>query len=218
LRKWRETGTLLAPERTGGKLMSWFGSERHVKEAVEHAIRIAKRRPLPATARSLTRPELIDQHRNVIGAASILMFLLFLVATVYLLRSGGGVFPTAVMLVLLVAALVLFVAGRARMQRGQEYRDPQIRIAAGGDRVTFTKQAETRQVDWLSLEAEVSYVVGSKGHVTFLGLKLESPFGRIALEDSWYRNGRNLAAAMLLGKIRAEEARERDKVGIRPTE
>lgn len=198
--------------------MSWFGTERHIKLAVEHAVRIANRRPLPATARSLTAPELIERHRNVVGAASIFMFLLFLVATIYLLRSGGGVGPTAVILALLVAALVLFVAARARMQRGQEYRDPQIRIAAGVDGVTFTNQAETQRVYWLSLEAEVSYVVGSKGHVTFLGLKLESPFGRIPLEDGWYRNGRNLGAAILLGKVRAEEARERDKMGIRPTE
>jgi hypothetical protein len=197
--------------------LSWFGSERHVKEAVEHAIRIAKRRPLPATARSLTRPELIDRHRNVIGAASIFIFLLFLVATFYLLRSGG-VGPTVVLLVLLVAALCLFVAGRARMRRGQDYQDPQIRIAAGGDGVTFTNQAETRQVDWHLLEAKVSYVVGHKGHVTFLGLKLEGPFGRILLEDAWYRNGRDIAAAIVVGKLRAEQARDRDKIGIVPTE
>lgn len=53
---------------------------------------------------------------------------------------------------------------------------------------------------------------------TFTGLRLESPFGPIVLEDDWYRDGRALAAAIILGRVRAQEARERAKVGIAPTD
>lgn len=195
--------------------MSWLGDERHIEQSVAQAKRIAARLDQPVSARSLTPPELLDRHRNRIGLAALVLVVGLLVMAFFALREGGAL-ATFAMIFALVALPTMFVAGRMRMDRHRDYRDPQIRIVAGAEGLAFTNPEGSRLVDWLSVEAKVRYVV-QKDRATFIGLTLESPFGRLLLDDDWYRNGRNLAAAIVLGKVRAHEAHARDKEGIAPT-
>jgi hypothetical protein len=196
--------------------MSWFGPERHVEQSIEQAKKIAARLTLPVMARSLTRPELVDKHRNAIGIV-VVFLLLFLVGALFFSLDDGWL-TNFILLLMLVAVPALFVAGQMRMRRHRDYRDPRIRIEAGRDGLDFTNEAGTQRVDWLSVEAKVRFVIGKGDYARFTGLRLDSPFGPIVLEDDWYRNGRNLAAAIILGKLRAEAGRERDKVGIAATD
>ncbi len=196
--------------------MSWFGPERHIEQSVEQARTIAARLTLPVMARSLTRPELVDKHRNAIGIV-IVFLMLFLVVALFVSLDDGRL-TAFILLLMLVAVPALFVAGQMRMRRHRDYRDPRIRIEAGCDGLDFTNQAETQRMDWLSVEAKVRFVIGKGDHARFTGLRLDSPFGAIVLEDDWYRNGRNVAAAIILGKLRAEAGREHDKVGIAAAE
>lgn len=117
--------------------MSWFGSEKHVEQAVKQAMRIAERRPLPVAARSLTRAELIDKHRNRTAVAAFAVVLALIVILFFTLGEGGGGGGT-VLAITLIALPAMFVAGWAWIQRFREYRDPRIRIAADGAGVTFT--------------------------------------------------------------------------------
>ena len=197
--------------------MGWFGSDRHVEESVEQAQRLAARMTLPVTARSLTRSEVADRQRNIFGLGALVVMVFLLFALFLVMNEGGGVLAFALVLIL-IAPLGLFVAGKARMARFAGYRDPRIRIEADGDGVAFTNEAGTQRVDWLDIEARVRFVVGKNDSVTFTGLGLDSPLGAIGLEDDWYRNGRSLAAAIIAGKIRAAATRERDKVGIAPAD
>lgn len=197
--------------------MGSFGSDRHVEESVEQAQKLAAQMTLPVTARSLTRSELVDQQRNIIGLGALVIMLFLLFALFLVMNEGGGVRAFALVLIL-IAPLGLFVAGKARMARFAGYRDPRIRIVADEGGVAFTNEAGTQRVGWLGIEARVRFVVGKNDGVTFTGLGLESPLGRIGLEDERYRNGRNLAAAIIAGNIRAAAARERDKAGIAPAD
>lgn len=195
--------------------MGWFGNEGLEGAAVDAALKLAGRQELPVSARSLTRGELLDKHRAVIGFASLGLLAFFLFA-MFLVADEGGALASAVVVIFLVAAVAMFVAGRARMGRHAGYRDPRMTIEARADGVAFTGPDGTRTIGWPEIEASLSYAVGENRHVMFLGLKLESPFGPIPLEDGWYRNGQMLAAEIVQGRLRAEAGRERAKVGIGP--
>lgn len=195
--------------------MSWFGEEGLEKAAVEAALKLAGRQALPVSARSLTRGELLDKHRSVIGLASLGLLVFFLFA-LFLVAGEGRALASAVTMIALVAAAAMFVAGRARMGRHAGYRDPRIRIEARDDGVEYSGPDGVRRIGWSEIEAKVNYAVGENRHVMFTGLTLASPFGPITLEDGWYANGQALAAEIVQGKMRAEAARERAKAGIKP--
>jgi len=170
-------------------------------EARDQALALARRTPLPITARSLTEAEVarIDGRYVpvVLGiylAGAVPLFLLFAFA-------GNPGVPQLALLLAAEAALglLLWLLARRRARRRADYRDPRIVVEIGEGGATVRSAGRDYALGYR--EASVTFTaVRLRGVRHFLGLVLASPLGPLRLDALWFRPGRTLAAA-LAGKL-----------------
>lgn len=170
------------------------------KQALEQALNLAAKHPLPLTARSLSAEEIaaIDQRiypivfgLYCVGAVGILL----------LARFGAdeeaGLFPIAAIVALaLLVPLGLFA--RFKAGRRKDYRDPLQSVEASADGVTIRNAGRTARIAYGDVAlADIILLGGAKSRVLFLGVALDGPFGPVRLENMEYKNGTITAAAIV---------------------
>jgi hypothetical protein len=72
--------------------------------------------------------------------------------------------------------------------------------------VTITRPGGSQTLPYRDVRAKVSSFA-ARHSVRFLGVKMQSRFGPIALDDTLFVNGRNVAAAIVRGMTGARERR-----------
>jgi hypothetical protein len=169
-------------------------------QALEQAVNLAAKNPLPLTARSLSAEEIaaID-HRiypivfgiYAVGAIGILLFARF--GT----EGEAGLFPIAA-IVALVLLVPLWLFARFKAERRKAYRDPLQSVEASVDGVTIRDAGRTARIAYGEVAvAEVILLSGAKSRVLFLGVALDGPFGPVRLENMAYKHGTLAAAAIV---------------------
>ncbi|HSI17123.1 MAG TPA: hypothetical protein VK980_05095 [Sphingomonas sp.] len=175
--------------------------ERADALALEQALNLAAKNPLPLTARSLTAEEVAAIDRRIypiifglygVGAVGILLFAWFGTEA-----GDGAVFPIAA-IVALMLLIPLGLFARFKAGRRKDYRDPLVSIEASLDGVTIRSAGRTATLGYREVVvAGFILLPGAKSRVLFLGVTLEGPFGPLRLENMAYRDGTITAAAIV---------------------
>lgn len=175
--------------------------ERADAQALEQALNLAAKNPLPLTARSLTAEEVAAIDRRIypivfglygVGVVGILLFAWFGTE-----QGDGAVFPIAA-IVALVLLIPLGLFARFKAGRRKDYRDPVASIEASLDGVTIRSAGRTGRLDYREVVvAGFILLAGAKSRVLFLGVTLEGPFGPVRLENMAYKDGMITAAAIV---------------------
>jgi hypothetical protein len=174
--------------------------ERADEQALEQALSLAAKNPLPLTARSLTAEEIAAIDRRIypivlglygVGAAGILLFAWF--GT----EGAAGVFPVAA-IVALALLLPLCLFARFKAGRRKDYRDPLVSIAASGEGITIRSAGREARLAYRDVAPDAYILLpGAKSRVLFLGVVLDGPFGPVRLENMAYQAGTITAAAIV---------------------
>jgi hypothetical protein len=173
--------------------------ERADAQALQQALDLAAKHPLPLTARGLTAEEIAAIDRRAypvilglygVGAAGILLFAWFG-------TEGAGVFPIAAVVALaLLAPLWLFARFKAGRRKG--YRDPLVSVTASADGVTIRSAGRGASLGYGDIvPGEYILLSGAKSRVLFLGVALDGPFGPVRLENMAFAAGTITAAAIV---------------------
>lgn len=194
--------------------MGWFDNPRECEPAIEHAVKIARNKKLPITARSRTLAELNRFHGRLA---------LFLGA-VYVCLIGGLLLSVALdsgqasRSILIVAAPIAVAGGllipllaRWRRQKNAKYRDPGIEVQVGADGIIVSGAGGDYGIRWHEIDAQLNWITVKHG-TAFVGTWLHSPLGLIDLREETYRNGRSAAALIVRGMHDDYWRTERDKV------
>jgi hypothetical protein len=174
---------------------SW--EERAWKMDCDQAFGIAAGVKLPASTRSLTRAEAMGMDG---GRASLLYLLaLFLPLAVIALSIQSNVDSQSRLIWLTCGGaltVILYYVAKGLQQRRSAYVDPEIVVEVREGGVSVRNPAATHQLPDHDLRYEFVHY-SHKGSVTFLGIKLDTPLGLLELQDYWYRDARNVAAAIV---------------------
>jgi hypothetical protein len=194
--------------------LGWFDHTDESEPAVQHALRIARDKALPATARSCTRAEFLGRFRK----------LAIIAGTIYGLIGGGILLGLALdsgqesrgLLVmaasmLAIGALVIWLVIRWRFKRSSAYRDPEIAIDVGADGIIVRAAGGNHGMRWHEIEARPTWVK-IKSNVHFIGLQVQSPFGPVQLDEQHYQNGHVAAALIVRGIHDDYHARQKARV------
>lgn len=179
--------------------MAWFDEDSVARQAAAQAVRLADRLTLPVEARSLTREELARRERVVvrwmaIGLAAITAALL---AGVWgELQEAPSKALAILMPTVLLLGLPLLLAVRWARHRARHYRDPGIAVTVDRHGVVVRNAAQRHAIGWLEIDAKVESFSGRNG-IRFVGVTVKSPLGPIRLDNDFYLNGRDAAAAIL---------------------
>jgi hypothetical protein len=175
--------------------------ERGDAYALEQALSLAGKNPLPLTARSLTAEEIAAIDRRIypilfglygVGATGILLVAWFGTAA-----SDGAVFPIAA-IVALALLVPLWLFARFRAGRRKDYRDPMESVEARADGVTIRGAGREAPLGYSDLVVTGFILLpGAKSRVLFLGVTLDGPFGPVRLENMTYKDGTLAAAAIV---------------------
>ena len=170
-------------------------------QALEQALRLAAKHPLPLTARSLTAEEIAAIDHRIypivfglygVGAVAILLYAWFGTE-----QGDGAVFPIAA-IVALVLVLPLWLFARFKAGRRKDYRDPLASIEASADGVTIRSAGRTARLGYGEVVMNGFVLLpGAKSRVLFLGVALDGPFGPVRLENMAYKDGTITAAAIV---------------------
>jgi hypothetical protein len=169
--------------------------------AAEQALRLAGELALPVEARSLSHAELTGRQRRLIRFMTIG---LVLVAVALLAAVAGELreTPWKALAILaptaLIGGLPLLLAVRWHRQRAHEYRDPGIHVRVDEAGIVIRSAAAAHALGWSEIDAKVESFTG-RGGIQFVGATLTSPLGPIRLDNDYYANGRNAAAAVIRG-------------------
>lgn len=169
-------------------------------QALEQALDLAAKHPLPLTARSLTAQEIAAIDHRIypiifglygVGAVGILLVAWF--------GAEGKVdlFPIAAV-VALVLLVPLGLFARFKAGRRKDYRDPLVSIAADGEGITIRSAGREARLAYRDIALSGFVLLpGAKSRVLFLGVALDGPFGPLRLENLAYRDGTITAAAIV---------------------
>ena len=171
------------------------------QHAAAQALKLAARLTLPIEARSLTHAELSGRQRRVVRFMAIGVA----VVAVALLAAVAGELretPWKVLAILaptaLIGGLPLLLAVRWHRQRADGYRDPGVHVRVDEAGIAIRGAAASHTLGWSEIDAKVESFTG-RGGIQFLGATVTSPLGPIRLDDDYYANGRNAAAAVVRG-------------------
>ena len=194
--------------------MGWFDNPRECEPAIDHALKIARNRKLPITARSRTLAELNRFHgRLALFLGALYVFLIGGLLLSVALDSGqqsrwilAVAAPIAVAGGLLIPLLALW-----RRRKNAKYRDPGITVQVGADGIIASRAGDDYGIRWHEIDAQLNWVTVKHG-VAFVGMWLQSPLGQIELKEETYRNGRSAAALIVRGMHDAYWQNERKRV------
>lgn len=165
---------------------------------------LGRQHPLPLTARSRTLAE-VNRRSQLFTIGALAVFCPIAFAALAALSFSGGresrsLAPGMTMLVLaLIVGIFLVGAYRARKWRG--YRDPGIvvDVREGGVAIRSPDRSLTLGYPEVSF-AFITMLLPNKFRSSrvFVGIQLETPLGRLRLEDEYFRGGRVAAAAIAL--------------------
>ena len=175
--------------------------ERADAQALEQALNLAAKNPLPLTARSLTAEEVAAIDRRIypivfglygVGVVGILLFAWFGTE-----QGDGAVFPVAA-IVALVLLVPLGLFARFKAGRRKDYRDPMASIETSQDGVTIRSAGRTATLGYGEVVVnDFILLAGAKSRVLFLGVAVDGPFGPVRLENMAYQSGTITAAAIV---------------------
>ena len=175
--------------------------ERADAQALEQALNLAAKNPLPLTARSLTAEEVAAIDRRIypivfglygVGVVGILLFAWFGTE-----QGDGAVFPIAA-IVALVLLVPLGLFARFKAGRRKDYRDPMASIETSQDGVTIRSAGRTATLGYGEVVVnDFILLAGAKSRVLFLGVAVDGPFGPVRLENMAYQSGTITAAAIV---------------------
>jgi hypothetical protein len=168
--------------------------------ALEQALSLANKHPLPLTARSLTAEEIATIDRRIypilfgiygVGAAGIVAFAAF--------NADGesGMLPILIPFVLVLFIPLWFFA-RFKAGRRKDYRDPMESVEASADGVTIRSAGRTARLGYGEVVVSgFALLPGRRSQVLFLGVTLDGPYGPLRLENMAYKDGTITAAAIV---------------------
>ena len=169
--------------------------------ALEQALSLAGKHPLPLTARSLTAEEIATIDHRIypilfgiygFGVAVILLFAWFGTE-----ERDGAVFPVAAIFAL-VLLIPLWLFARFKAGRRKDYRDPMESVAASAEGITIRSAGRAAKPDYRDVVVSGFVLLpGAKSRVLFLGVALDGPFGPLRLENMAYKDGTITAAAIV---------------------
>ncbi len=183
--------------------------ERAYRSCRDQAISHAGGLALPVSARTLTRAEAVARDGNKAFLLYILGLFAALVGLALILQSGDP-WPRKVAWAVLLAMVgyAMFLVARAHERRRSAYADPEIVVDVTDDGISVRNPAGTHRLPDDALRWEFFHL-SNDGGVIFMGIRLDTPLGRLELYDEHFVGGRNAAAAIAL---RAE--REKVEGGI----
>ncbi len=171
-------------------------------DAAARAIALGRRQQLPIGARSLTATEIGRRSQKLVLILSVLPLLLVVILVLVAVAQGARGWRTLAigLAVALCAAVVLHRISRARRRRHKDYVDPRIVVAVsdrgvrlqgpdGAHDMAFADARFDLALDWHHRSFRSSTA-------DFIGIKLNSPLGRLSIEDGRYQGGRSVAAAI----------------------
>jgi hypothetical protein len=174
----------------------WY-RERADAQALEQALSLATKHPLPQTARSLTAEEIAAIDHRIYP----ILFGLYGVGVVAILLVAwfgtGGAFPIAA-IVALALLVPLWLFARFRAGRRKDYRDPLVLVAASAEGITIRNAGREAKLAYRDVVlGDFILLAGAKSRVLFLGVMLDGPFGPVRLENMAYQSGTITAAAIV---------------------
>ncbi len=177
------------------------------ERAAAQALELANGLDLPVIARSQKANVVRGKGcllAGIVIALSIALAILVVALIAGIGARGGSAGWQAIGYVLVLGFAFLCLSGLRRGWRGRrsDYVDPELAIEAGAEGVTFSRPGASRSQSYGEIRAQV-LSIAVRHSVRFLGLELQSPLGPIRLDDALFVNGRNTAAAILLGMKRA---------------
>ncbi len=175
---------------------SW--EERARKNCRDQAIGQAEGLTLPVTARTLTKAEAVAKDGGKAFILYILMLFAALIGLTLILQSGEE-WPRKAGWAALLAMVTygMFIMARARERRRSAYVDPEIVVDVAPGGVSVRNPAGTHVLAADDLRWDFFHL-SSDGSVIFMGIKLDTPLGRLELYDEHYVGGKNAAAAIVV--------------------
>jgi hypothetical protein len=171
---------------------------RHLSRFEERARRqgiAAASHDLPVTARSLTAPEVrANDSRVALICFSIYLPFALVLTFVPLLSDGMPLWAT---LAPLLGAIPVGLLAWARANRRGGYRDPGITLTVGENAVAIRDAARSAEIGYGELTVPKVIYYSSNNTVIFLGVELDTPLGRLSLEEGWFRGGTQAAGTIL---------------------
>ena len=173
------------------------------ERAAAQALELAQGLRLPVSARSRPTGEMRSKGCLLNLIVIFIGMVVAVVLAAVLAGLGGGMRGTIGLVLVVAVAIIALSAVRKGLQSGfTGYIDPELTIEAGSAGVTFKGPAGSRAVGYGPIEAEI-LSMAVRHSVRFIGVRIESPFGPLKLDDAHFVNGRTAAAAIVLGVKRA---------------
>lgn len=176
------------------------------EQARQQAISLARRRPLPITARSMTPQEIaaIDRlfYPAIVGVYAVGATGLLAAAWFGGDRDSLPMLPIVAFVLILLVPLWLFA--RSKAGRRRDYRDPGINVDVGEDEIAIRHPGSTIHIAYADAVIP-GFIVQAAGlakgarerRVLFLGITLNTPLGPLAIENRTYKLGTRTAAAII---------------------
>lgn len=96
---------------------------------------------------------------------------------------------------------MLWFVARKRARKRADYRDPLVEVEIAQTAAIVRSAGREFPLPYPTIRVRFT-VYRHKGSTHFLGLVMESPLGPLRLDDSWFKPGRTVAAA-LAGRLDA---------------
>ena len=194
--------------------MGWFDDPDESEPAVQHALKIARKKSLPVTARSRTLTEYLGQQRKAAYIA-IGIFAFFAGGILLGLAFDSGLdsqrmLPWVAAFVL-ACGLLLYFGLRWKMRREGAYRDPGLEVDVGADGIIVRGTAGAYGQRWNEIEAQPMWI-SIKNGIHFTGLWVQSAHGWVQLTEGHYHKGLAAAALIVRGMHDDFHARQRARV------
>jgi hypothetical protein len=163
---------------------------------------LGRQHPLPLTARSRTRAE-VDKRSQLFTIMLLALFCPLAFAALAAVTFGGGPESSSlgVPMTLLVIALIIgiFVFGEFRARKWQGYRDPEIVLEVRDDGIAIRSPGHSSMLPYPDVHFSFTtmlLVTKFSASKVFVGIQLDTPLGKLRIDDDFYRPGRIAAAAI----------------------
>ena len=165
---------------------------------------LGRQHPLPVTARSRTVAEVNTRSQLfTIGALAVFCPIAFAALAALSFSGDRESRSLAPGMTMLVFALIvgIFFAGDYRARKWRGYRDPEIVVDVQEEGVAIRSPDHISTLRYADLSFSfTTMILATKFNISkvFVGIELETPLGKLKLEDGYFRGGRIAAGAIAL--------------------